>query len=281
MRGDIMKNYKLNSNKLLVILLSGFILITNNGCTKKSENNYQQGVVENNYYDEVIHSKADNGSLENDLSQNSASNNTVEDNLKTDSTDNKESNMSEQDKYKEQKNIAVENSLSEEDNIVIGEITSIKDKVTSFLDSEEVDKFKDQAKGIFISLVDFFFYDGEVNGVKFDELTDSGKKKVLELANEIDGLIVKKFPDYKEDISEFTGDAYLKASELIKKGANNVKDFSKEKLGEENYNAIIDAKDELITYTKSAFTTIGSFSSKTWNFTKEKVKTWYEDFKNN
>lgn len=267
----IIKNFKLNSNKVLIILLSGFVLITNNGCSKQVDNNYQQNVVENNYYEEVIHNNTDSKEL----------NNTEKDNYTVEKEEPiKDSSVTNGTKDME-KNNTVENSLSEEDNIVIEEITSIKDKVITFLNSEDVDNFKDQAKGVFISIVDFLFYDGEIKGVKFDELTDSGKKKVLNLANEIDELIVKKFPDYKEDISEFTSKAYTKASELIKKGANNVGEFSKDKLGEENYNAIIDAKDDLVDYTKSAFTIIGDFSSKTWNYTKEKIKNWYEEFRNN
>ena len=103
-------------------------------------------------------------------------------------------------------------------------------------------------KGVFISLVDFLFYDGEIKGVTFDELTSAGKEKVLQIIHSIDEKIEKKFPGYKESISETATPAFKKASELIKKGATNIKEFSKDKLGEENFNKIMESKDELVEY---------------------------------
>ena len=70
-------------------------------------------------------------------------------------------------------------------------------------------------------------------------------------------------------------------NEVIKKGANSVKEFYKEKLGEENYNAIIDAKGELVYYTKNAFDIVGNVTSNLWEQGKSKVKSWYEKFRNN
>ena len=57
--------------------------------------------------------------------------------------------------------------------------------------------------------------------------------------------------------------------------------ISIDKLGEENYNAIKNAKDELVEYSKQAIEIIGNFSSKTWSNVKNKVKNWYEEFRNN
>jgi len=90
-----------------------------------------------------------------------------------------------------------------------------------------------------------------------------------------------KFPNYKEDISSTVSIAYKKASELIKSGANNIKEFSKETLGEDNYNTIIGAKDELVSYTKEAIDIIGDFAGTLWDKGKGKIKNWYENFKNN
>ena len=59
------------------------------------------------------------------------------------------------------------------------------------------------------------------------------------------------------------------------------RDFSKDNLEEENYNAIKSAKDELVEYSKQAIEIIGNFSSKTWSNVKNKVKNWYEEFRNN
>lgn len=160
-------------------------------------------------------------------------------------------------------------------------INSLNDTLSTVRSSEVTSSFKDSAKATFISIVDFLFYDGEINGVTFDELSDSGKKKVLEIASSIDSAIENKFPGYKETISDKASNAFNKASELIKKGANDLNDFAREKLGEDNYQSIIDAKDELIVYTKNAINFIGDVSSSLWNSTKDKLNNWYQNFKNN
>lgn len=232
-----------------MVALSGFVLIGTSACNKKLENDYQSSVIESNYYNEDI---------------------TSIDNLNKENT--KEiSNINEISKIE----------LSEEDDIIINEFNSIKENITNYLDSDDFKDVKDKVKGLFINIVDFLFYDGEIKGIKFTDLTEEGKKQVIILAGNIDDVITKKFPNYKEDISETTKDAYTKASEIIKKGAKNFNDFSKEKLGEDNYNAITDAKDELIEYSKQALDIVGDYSSKTWITVKDKVKNWYEEFRNN
>ena len=160
-------------------------------------------------------------------------------------------------------------------------INSLNDTLSTVRSSEVTSSFKDSAKATFISIVDFLFYDGEINGVTFDELSDSGKKKVLEIASSIDSAIENKFPGYKETISDKASNAFNKASELIKKGANDLNDFAREKLGEDNYQSIIDAKDELVYYTKNAINFIGDVSSSLWNSAKDKLNNWYQNFKNN
>ena len=136
-------------------------------------------------------------------------------------------------------------------------------------------------KTTFINIVDFLFYDGKINGVTFDELSENGKQKVLELANKIDLKIEKKFPGYKETISNKATSAFLRVSEIIKDGAKDLSSFSKEKLGEENYNSIIDAKDELVLYSKNALSFVKDIGTTAFEKTKEKLNSWYQNFKNN
>ena len=168
-------------------------------------------------------------------------------------------------------------NYSSNDSVVINSLENTLEKVKN---TTADSKFIDSAKGVFISIVDFIFYDGEINGITFDELTESGKKEVLKLANKIDNAIEEKVPGYKETISDKATKAFIKASELIKKGANNINDFAKEKLGEEYYNDIIAAKDELVYYTKNAINFLGDISSNLFNSAKDKLNNWYQNFKN-
>ncbi len=169
-------------------------------------------------------------------------------------------------------------TYSDKDTEVINSLNETLSKVKSNVSDSG---FLDSAKGIFISVVDFLFYDGSISGVTFDELTDNGKRKVLEIASNIDSTIENKFPGYKETISDKASNAFNKASEIIKSGANDLNDFAREKLGEDNYQSIIDAKDELVYYTKNAINFIGDVSSSLWNSAKDKLDNWYQNFKNN
>lgn len=176
------------------------------------------------------------------------------------------------------KNDITKPSLSNKDNTIINEM----DNTLNSIDAESSSSnFSDKAKATFITIVDFLFYDGTIKGITFNELTDDGKQIVLEIANKIDVKLEEKAPGYKDKISSTTSNAYNKASEIIKNGASSLNNFAKEKLGDENYNSIIDAKDELVKYSKNALNLVGSAGSKLFSSTKDKLNDWYQNFKNN
>lgn len=177
----------------------------------------------------------------------------------------------------ENKNTIKNDNYNEKDNIVIDELNNTLKNIE---ESTQDENFKDKASSTFISIVDFLFYDGTIKGISFDELTEKGKEKVLEISSKIDVKLEEKCPGYKEKISNSTSKAYQKASEIIKKGAKNINDFAKSALGDENYQAIIDAKDELAKYSKEALNYVTGAGSKVFNNTKEKLNEWYQNFKN-
>lgn len=168
-------------------------------------------------------------------------------------------------------------NYNEKDNIVIDELNNTLNNIEK---STRDENFKDKASSTFISIVDFLFYDGTIKGISFDELTEKGKEKVLEISSKIDVKLEEKCPGYKEKISNSTSKAYQKASKIIKKGAKNINDFAKSALGDENYQAIIDAKDELAKYSKEALNFVTGAGSKVFNETKDKLNEWYQNFKN-
>ncbi|MBE6138872.1 MAG: hypothetical protein E7173_03990 [Firmicutes bacterium] len=245
-----MRNVKVN--KLITILLTCLILIATVGCSNKKETSRNNEMNDYNNSGEVE---------ENDVNK----------------QDKPEINNPE---MSNDKNAAI--NLTKTDEEAIAYFNTLKQNVDNTLDSSnQNDDVKAKLKGTFITIVDFIFYDGDINGIKFDDLTDGAKQNILETAAIIDNSIMTKFPNYKEDISSTVSIAYKKASELIKSGANNIKEFSKETLGEDNYNTIIGAKDELVSYTKEAIDIIGDFAGTLWDKGKGKIKNWYENFKNN
>lgn len=177
----------------------------------------------------------------------------------------------------ENKNTIKNDNYNEKDNIVIDELNNTLKNIE---ESTQDENFKDKASSTFISIVDFLFYDGTIKGISFDELTEKGKEKVLEISSKIDVKLEEKCPGYKEKISNSTSKAYQKASKIIKKGAKNINNFAKSALGDENYQAIIDAKDELVKYSKESLNYVTGAGSKVFNNTKEKLNEWYQNFKN-
>lgn len=177
----------------------------------------------------------------------------------------------------ENKDAIKNDNYNEKDNIVIDELNNTLNNIEK---STQDENFKDKASSTFISIVDFLFYDGTIKGISFDELTEKGKEKVLEISSKIDVKLEEKCPGYKEKISNSTSKAYQKASKIIKKGAKNINDFAKNALGDENYQAIIDAKDELVKYSKESLNYVTGAGSKVFNNIKEKLNEWYQNFKN-
>ena len=251
----------INYKKIICVVLSGFIIITT-GCGNK---NYKDLDDHNIEYNEDINNtenniKEDTDNTKNDIKDDSNNPSNIKEN-----TNNENNNQ--------------DNELTENDKIVINEFSELEEKTITLLNSKKSEDVKNKLKGVFIVTVDFIFCDGEINGIKFDDLSDGAKKNILNTAKSIDDKITKVYPTYKEDITDVTKDVYNKASNLIKKGANNLNEFAKESLGDENYKSLIKAKDELETYTKDAISIIGNLGSKAFETGKDKIKKWYYNFK--
>lgn len=75
-----------------------------------------------------------------------------------------------------------------------------KEELKEALNSENVEKFKEKGKELFITLVDFIFYDGKIKGVTYDELNEAARKQLFEDLCTIDEFICKYIPDYKKNI---------------------------------------------------------------------------------
>lgn len=102
----------------------------------------------------------------------------------------------------------IDNNETEDKNNNV--VTYSENDVVSYFDKKLVDissysndsGYKEKAKAIFIDIVDFLFYDKEIKGYTFKELTNSAKLKILEIAFKIDDKINDMFPEYKAELSE-------------------------------------------------------------------------------
>ena len=140
-----------------------------------------------------------------------------------------------------------------------------KKEIKELIESEQVEQAKEKGKEYFITGVDFIFYDKEMNGVTFDDLTEEGKKVTLENLEIIDVWIMEIAHDYKDKI----GEKYQVVKDFVSTTYYDALESIKERLGEENYSAIQEKKNEIkdsITSTKDK--------------ALEKVSEWYQNFKN-
>lgn len=130
---------------------------------------------------------------------------------------------------------------------------------------------KDDIKKYFIDIVDFIFYDKEIKGYTFKEISDNTKIKIIAIALKFDNKINEYFPGYKESISDNGNKIYSNVKEKlvtsyldlsIKICSNNEVDCEK---------------------AKDIFSDVKSNCKIGWDFIKKiigdggnKLKDWYE-----
>ncbi len=166
--------------------------------------------------------------------------------------------------------------VSSSDNVILSHFANIGSDIKNSIDTSE---FLDKGKSYFIYCVDFLFYDGEINGYKFSDLSEMAKQQLINDIITIDDLISSKFPNYKETISNVSSKAFLKASEIIHSGSTSISDYSREKLGEDNYNKINDYKDLFVEQTSQDWDEFKDIVGSGYEKGKSKIKEWYENYK--
>lgn len=129
------------------------------------------------------------------------------------------------------------------------------------------DKNRNVIKENFIKIVDFIFYDSDINGYYFKDLTNGAKLKVIYYATMLDNLIDKEFPSYKENLSEMYNNTKARLVKLyLEKSSEYCKD-----------------NESVCKQAKSDFTVLKKSLNITFDFIKglcqdgtQKLKEWYE-----
>lgn len=172
-----------NIKKLIVVLSTGFVLISVSGCNKNGEKVYSN-VQENSL----------NQNVETETLVNTEANNYVETEPILETTQNKE----------------VE---------IINYFDSLEQEIDSYINEGKFEEMKEKAKNIAITGIDFIFYGKEIKGVTFEELTIDTKNKIMTIVSRIDSKIENKIPGYKDTIKDKFGQGYdyvsLKLDEVL------------------------------------------------------------------
>lgn len=131
--------------------------------------------------------------------------------------------------------------------------------------------FTSSLKSGFITIVDFLFYGKEIKGYTFNELTTSGKLKVLKVALTIDNKLNEKFPNYKDTLSD-------KYQNIKSKVVSKYLDITVDACNKDQ---------DTCAVAKEGLTDLKNNFSVTWTFIKDisgvgvsKLKSWYSVWKN-
>lgn len=196
----------------------------------------------------------------NDVNVKSASKATVNNGVSNDSNSkDKDENITRQDNNDSSEDIKNENDIVQYFENNYNDINSNKVSI------------KDKAKEYFIDIVDFIFYDKEINGYTFSELSDNAKIKVIALALKIDSKIEEYIPGYKKSISSNGNKIYTDVKERL---VSSYLDLSVK---------ICSSNEEGCNKAKDIFSDIKDNCKIGWSFIKKlvsgggnKLKDWYE-----
>ena len=130
----------------------------------------------------------------------------------------------------------------------------------------------EKIKSKFVTCIDFIFYEKEIGGKTFNELTNSTKLKILEICLAIDSKIETKFPGYKENINSKYQNIKTK---IIEKYLDTT-------------TTICNNNENLCNDAKKSFSSLKSNFNLTWDIIKNlagtsitKLKDWYEIWRYN
>ena len=160
-------------------------------------------------------------------------------------------------------------SSSEED--VVSYFQNEETKFSTYNENDPT--FREKAKNAFITVIDFIFYNKEINGHTFNDLTTSAKLQVIKIALTIDHKIEEYFPNYKDTVKDKYKDI---------KGQLAVKylEFTStlcDKVGSDTCNQ---AKEDF-NNMKSSFGFTWSMLKELATSGKDKIKDYYEnEFRN-
>lgn len=134
------------------------------------------------------------------------------------------------------------------------------------INSIDTEAIKTKGKALTVTFIDFIFYDGEIYGITYDELSEGVKEQIYQDFCDIDALIENYVPGYKEAI----GEKYQVVVDFISPKYYYVVDKIKEFIGEDNLEKLNEIKENA-----------GDVVSDLYNKEKEKIKEKYENWRDN
>lgn len=177
--------------------------------------------------------------------------------------------------------VTIEEATYEEtnkDEIVLKYYQDEETKIKRLLNSNDKD-MKQKVSEKVVTLVDFLFYDGEIKGIIRADISDETKDKLMNIIEKVDTKIEKRFPDYKEKISDKTSDALNFIKEKGTNGIHKLDDYLNQKV--DNYDEFKDVANSIISNTKDDFSEVKDLAKSGFSKVKDYYENWRADVKNN
>lgn len=138
-------------------------------------------------------------------------------------------------------------------------------ELESMIEENQLEEIPNKIKKVVVQGIDFVFYEKEISGVSFDELTEEGKKITLTNLESLTNMADAIVPGWQDGLSE----NYLVAKEFVKDIYLSSLSHIRQYLGDENYEALGNIKEQISADIGDAY-----------DRTKKHVKSWYEEFRN-
>lgn len=137
-------------------------------------------------------------------------------------------------------------------------------EVEELIDENEMEELKAKAKDVFTTGVDFIFYDEEISGVTFDELTEEAQEITMSNLESLGNMVDEVIPGWREELSDKYQVASRFVSDIYLSGLDSIREY----LGNENYSALENIKNQILDDVSDIY-----------DNAKEHVKSWYEEFR--
>ena len=163
-------------------------------------------------------------------------------------------------------------------------IETVNSDITTITNKQELTPLdKETLKNTFITLTDFIFYNGEIKGTTFNELTTTAKEKVISIYENIDAKIESVYPGYKEMIKDTSIKTYNNIKEKIVDLKDQIQTNYKNEIGEDRYNAQVETfnegKENMIESFDPIIDKTVEEAKNIYNETIENLDKWYKNWK--
>lgn len=164
---------------------------------------------------------------------------------------------------------------------------SLGEEATNILEKEEITKEEEsRVKRIYLTLTDFLFNGGKINGKTFEDLTIEAKSKCYDIYLKLSNLMEEKFPNYKEEFPKKAKETVSNLKDKMTELKDKIKNEYREFVGEEQYQILEDSFNEDKGNLEDVYETykpyIDNAKEKTkgaYQKAKEKASNWYQEYK--